>query len=70
MSTTPDHGSRPVPDRPRLLSLPDGEKLAPTFSREEMDRRLSKLRGWMREASVDACLFPSIHNVNYFLVDS
>lgn len=66
MSTTPDHGNRPVPDRPRLLSLPNGEKLAPTFSRKEMDRRLSKLRGWMREASVDACLFTSIHNVNYF----
>jgi len=66
MSITPDDGSRPVLDRPRLLSLPNGEKLAPTFSREEMDRRLSKLRGWMREATVDACLFTSIHNVNYF----
>ncbi len=66
MSVTPGDGSRSVLDRPRLLSLPNGEKLTPTFSREEMDRRLSKLRGWMREASVDACLFTSIHNVNYF----
>ena len=66
MSVTPGDGSRSVLDRPRLLSLSNGEKLTPTFSREEMDRRLSKLRGWMREASVDACLFTSIHNVNYF----
>ena len=66
MSVTPGDGSRSVLDRPRLLSLSNGEKLMPTFSREEMDRRLSKLRGWMREASVDACLFTSIHNINYF----
>ena len=66
MSVTPGDGSRSVLDRPRLLSLSNGEKLTPTFSREEMDRRLSKLRGWMREASVDACLFTSIHNINYF----
>ena len=44
MSIAPGDGSRSVLDRPRLLSLPNGEKLTPTFSREEMDRRLSKLR--------------------------
>ena len=66
MSVTPDDASPPVLDRPRLLSLRNGEKLTPTFSREEMDRRLSKLRSWMQEASIDACLFTAIHNVNYF----
>ena len=66
MSDIPDDARRCVSDRPRLLSLPNGEKAMPTFSREEMDRRLSKLRSWMREGSVDACLFTSIHNVNYF----
>ena len=66
MSAMPGDTNPPVPDRPRLLSLPNGEKATPTFSREEMDRRLSKLRRWMQEASVDACLFTSIHNVNYF----
>ena len=66
MSVTSADASRPVPDRPRLLSLPNGEKLTPMFSREEIDRRLSKLRGWMEETSIDACLFTSIHNVNYF----
>ena len=31
-----------------------------------MDRRLATLRGWMEEAALDACLFTSIHGVNYF----
>ena len=67
MSATPTGaGRRPLPDRPRLLSLRNGEKAPSTFSREEMEGRLSRLRAWMREASVDACLFTSIHNVNYF----
>ena len=66
MSALPDAVNQPVDDRPRLLSLPNGEKQTPTFSRGEMNRRLSKLRDWMRQASVDACLFTSIHNVNYF----
>ena len=66
MSVTRSDGGRSAPGRPRLLSLPNGEKLTPTFSLDEMDRRLSTLRGWMREASIDACLFTSIHNVNYF----
>ena len=66
MSAMPGHASPFIPERPRLISLANGEKAAPTFSREEMDRRLSKLRAWMAQASVDACLFTSIHNVNYF----
>ena len=66
MSVTPGGASPPTLDRARLLSLHNGEKLTPTFSREEMDRRLTKLRSWMQEASIDAGLFTSIHNVNYF----
>ena len=66
MSAIPGNASPQPPERSRLLSLPNGEKATPTFSREEMDRRLSKLRSWMREASVDACVFTSIHNINYF----
>ena len=66
MSLTAGDGKPPVPDRPRLLSLRNGEKQPPTFSREEMKQRLTRLRAWMREASVDACLFTSIHSVNYF----
>ena len=66
MSVIPSDAGRPDADRPRLLSLSNGEKATRIFSNEEMSRRLSRLRGWMREASVDACLFTSIHNVNYF----
>ena len=66
MPAASDSINWPVRDRPRLLSLPNGEKQTPTFSRGEMDRRLSKLRDWMQQASVDACLFTSIHNANYF----
>ena len=53
-------------DRPRLLSLQNGERAAPVFSRDEMDRRLAGLRAWMERESVDNCLFTSIHNINYF----
>ena len=66
MSAMPENPSPSISERPRLLSLPNGEKATPTFSREEMDRRLSTLRVWMQEASLDACVFTSIHNVNYF----
>ena len=59
-------GGPPPGRRPRLLSLRNGDRLPPTFSRDEMERRLSRLRGWMEEAAVDACLLTSIHNVNYF----
>ena len=52
--------------RPRLLSLHNGERATLAFSPREMDRRLSMLRGWMEEAALDACLFTSIHGVNYF----
>ena len=53
-------------DRPRLLSLQNGERAALVFSREEMDRRLAGLRAWMERENVDNCLFTSIHNINYF----
>ena len=66
MSVIPHDARRCVSDRPRLLSLPNGEKATPMFSREEMDRRLSKLRRLDAGGAVDACLFTSIHNVNYF----
>ena len=67
MSSTPGNARQPLLDldRPRLLSLHNGGELTPTFSHEEMEQRLAKLRGWMQEAEIDACLFTSIHNVNY-----
>ena len=53
-------------DRPVLLRLHNGEKVEPTFSAREMNARLSKLRAHMARNDVDAALFTSIHNVNYY----
>lgn len=53
-------------DLERIKFLRNGEKVQPTFSREEMGRRNSKLRKYMGEKSIDAVLFTSYHNINYY----
>ena len=53
-------------ERPKTLVLQNGEKAPPTFSAEEMGARIAKLRKHMAEESIDAVLFTSIHNLNYF----
>jgi len=53
-------------ERPRLLTLHNGDKVPPTFSAAEMTRRVDMLRAHMAENGIDAALFTSIHNVNYF----
>ena len=53
-------------DRPRLLRLHNGQKARPTFSAGEMNTRLSRLRAHMAGNDLDAVLFTSIHNVNYY----
>ncbi|MGH3950586.1 MAG: M24 family metallopeptidase [Pseudonocardiaceae bacterium] len=50
----------------RLKQIHNGNKVAPTFSATEMDRRLTQLRKHMAESGVDAALFTSYHNINYF----
>lgn len=50
----------------RLEKYHNGEKVSPTFSDAEMQRRQSMLRAWMAENDVDAVIFNSIHNINYF----
>jgi creatinase len=56
------HGS----ERPRVIRIPNGDSVTPMFSAQEMERRLSGLRSVMEELRVDATLFTSIHNINYF----
>ncbi len=56
----------PIPDRPRLLSLHNGDKVQPTFSAAEMQARVDKLRHHLQAREVDAALFTSIHNINYY----
>ena len=53
-------------ERPQLLRLPNGPQAVPTFSDAEMERRLSMLRSLMLELDLDAVLFTSYHNINYY----
>ena len=53
-------------DRPQVISLPNGEKVTPMFSSEEMDRRLARLRALMGELDLEAVLFTSYHNISYY----
>lgn len=53
-------------DLERLKNLENGEKVKPTFSKEEMTRRNKKLRNYMAENNIDLVLFTSYHNINYY----
>jgi creatinase len=44
----------------------NGEKVKPTFSAAEMQRRQDSIRGHMAQAGIDAALFTSYHNINYY----
>ena len=50
----------------QLKTIRNGERVRPTFSASEMNRRLEALRAHMAERQIDACLFTSIHNIHYF----
>ena len=49
-----------------LKEIPNGEKVVGTFSKNEMSNRLNSLRGVMKNLELDAALFTSIHNINYY----
>lgn len=51
---------------PPTVLIPNGEKVRPTFSKEEMSGRLAKLRRYMAENDLQAVLFTSYHNINYY----
>nr|XP_054753156.1 creatinase-like [Lytechinus pictus] len=53
-------------EMPRLYTLNNGEKVSPTFSKEEMDSRIMMVRNYMEENHLSGILFTSMHNVNYF----
>ena len=44
----------------------NGAKVRPTFSAAEMQRRLDAVRRVMSEGGIDAALFTSYHNINYY----
>ncbi len=54
-------------ERDRLQDFSNnGVKATPTFSAGEMQRRQDALREHMSDAAIDAVLFSSYHNVNYY----
>ena len=56
--------------QPRTLKFHNGEKLPAFFTVEEMGNRLIKLREYMVSEAIDAVLFTSLHNINYFTTSS
>ena len=54
-------------ERERLQNfVGNGDKARGTFSDAEMDRRLDAIRRHMADNDVDAALFTSYHNINYY----
>lgn len=56
-------GSR---EREDVLVIRNGEKQPRVFSDAEIERRLARLRSRMAADGIDAVLFTSHHNINYF----
>lgn len=50
----------------RLLQIPNGPRVKPTFSDAEMQRRVDAVRAHMVDSDIDAVLFTSYHNINYY----
>lgn len=50
----------------RVMECRNGEKVKPTFSAQEMNRRLDMVRSHMESNDLDACVFTSYHNIHYF----
>ena len=53
-------------DRPSLIHIPNGERVTPMFSADEMERRLAGVRLTMGELDLGAVLFTSYHNIDYY----
>ncbi|MDO4904381.1 MAG: M24 family metallopeptidase [Lautropia sp.] len=50
----------------RLLTIRNGDKVKPTFSEAEMQSRTDKLRAYMTKENIEAVLFSSYQNINYY----
>ncbi|WP_433872659.1 M24 family metallopeptidase [Saccharopolyspora sp. CA-218241] len=50
----------------RLKEIHNGERVRSTFSDEEMQRRVTALRAHMAAEGLDAVVFTSYHNINYY----
>jgi len=50
----------------QLISIQNGRKQAPIFTAAAMENRLAELRTQMAAENIDAVIFTSIHNINYY----
>lgn len=64
--TMKNQKERAVIEMPRTIEITNGVPSEPTFSDQEMGQRAQRLRQLMTRVGIDACLFTSIHNINYF----
>ena len=55
-----------IENMPSLIRLRNGEKVKNTFSLQEYANRIAKVRKHMAEQQIDAALFTSYHNINYY----
>ncbi len=55
-----------INDLERTKIIKNGERVKSTFSKAEMERRNDNLRRHMAKADIDAVLFTSYHNINYY----
>ena len=51
---------------PDVITLHNGEQVPGTLSKAEMAARVERLRACMNERGIDAVLFTSYHNINYY----
>lgn len=51
---------------PKTLNIRNGNKVQPTFSAQEYAARHARLRAYMAEHDIEAAIFTSYHNVNYY----
>ena len=49
-----------------FLKIKNGEKFKPTFSKKEMAHRHHKLRETIARKNIEAIIFTSYHNINYY----
>ena len=55
-----------IDNMPSLIRLRNGDKVKNTFSTQEYAMRVTKVRQHMESAKIDAVLFTSYHNINYY----
>ncbi len=55
-----------ISDLERIKLIPNGEKVKPTFSKAEFDRRYARLRKHMADDKIDAVFFTSYQNICYY----